>query len=68
VQIIKDIFTDQHFLGAMLATIVFIVLGYVLSRLGLIKQDGKKAISASSMRRKEISRKTNTTKPHTHPI
>ena len=49
-QIIKDIFTDQHFLGAMLATIVFIVLGYVLSRLGLIKEDGKKAISAIVMK------------------
>ena len=34
----------------MLATIVFIALGYVLSRLGLIKADGKKAVSAIVMK------------------
>lgn len=46
---IKNIFVDQSFYGAILSSIVFILLGFFLRRKEIIKEDGKKAISVIVM-------------------
>ena len=49
-KIIEQTLTDQHFLGAMLATIVFILIGYLFRRFNIIGKEGKSAISAIVMK------------------
>lgn len=39
--VILDVFTDQAFIGAILASIVFILIGFLLRRLNIIKENGK---------------------------
>lgn len=48
-EIIKEIFTDQNFLGAIIASIVFILLGFLLRRTKIINEHGKKNINAIIM-------------------
>ncbi len=48
-EIIKQIFTDQNFLGAIIASIVFILIGFILRRKNIINEHGKKVINAIIM-------------------
>ena len=50
VNIVKAIFTDQNFLGAMLATLVFILLGFFFRRSNIIGPEGKKTLNAVIMK------------------
>lgn len=47
--IIAQIFTDQNFLGAILASIVFIFIGFLLRRTNIINEHGKKVINSIIM-------------------
>lgn len=47
--IIAQIFTDQNFLGAILASIVFIFIGFLLRRTNIINEHGKKVINSVIM-------------------
>lgn len=38
---IVEVLTDQSFLGAIIASIVFIIIGFILRRLDIIKENGK---------------------------
>lgn len=42
---ILEVLTDQNFLGAILASVVFIVIGFILRRLNIIKDNGKNVLN-----------------------
>ena len=44
--IIKAVITDANFIGAIISSLAFIFLGYLLRSKNIISADGKKAISA----------------------
>ena len=48
--LIVEILTDQQFLGAILASIAFLVLGFVLRRKNLIGDGGKNVINTLVMK------------------
>lgn len=48
-EIIKEIFTDQNFLGAIIASIAFIMIGFILRRANIINEHGKRTINVIIM-------------------
>lgn len=48
-EIIKSVFTDQNFLGAIIASVAFIVIGFLLRRFNIINENGRKVINAIVM-------------------
>lgn len=48
-EIVKEIFTDQNFLGAILASIAFILIGFILRRTNIINEHGKNTVNAIIM-------------------
>lgn len=48
-EILKEIFTDQNFLGALLSSLFFILIGFFLRRGNLIKENGKETLNVIVM-------------------
>lgn len=48
-KIIKDVFTDQNFLGAVISSIAFILIGFLLRRSQIIQEKGREVINAIVM-------------------
>ena len=48
--IIKDILTDQNFLGAILSSLVFIFLGFILRYKGIINEHGKSVLNVVTLK------------------
>ncbi len=47
--IVVSVLTNQSFLGAIIASIVFILLGFLLRRIGIIKEGGRKVLNTIVM-------------------
>jgi len=48
-EILRSVFTDQNFLGAIIASIIFILIGFLLRRFNIINEHGRKAVNALVM-------------------
>lgn len=48
--IIADIFTDQNFIGAILASIAFLLIGFIFRRIGLFKDGAKEVLNVLVMK------------------
>lgn len=48
--IIADIFTDQNFIGAILASIAFLLIGFIFRRVGLFKDGAKEVLNVLVMK------------------
>ena len=45
IKIIKDILTDENFIGAILTSLSFIFIGFVLRRKNIINNNGKEFLT-----------------------
>ena len=48
--IIADIFTAQNFIGAILASIAFLLIGFIFRRIGLFKDGAKEVLNVLVMK------------------